>query len=89
MALDPPPLAPMNHMELWWSKYRYTTGLVTECIAADRQNIPKLTFSVFTPHKLWMGTKTMAAPVVATGWIYALISMSKEMNDLERRHHWD
>lgn len=28
--IDPPPAPPMNHMEYWWTKYRYTTGLVTE-----------------------------------------------------------
>jgi len=89
MAIDPPPLPPQRHMELWWSKYRYTTGQVTESIAADRQNIMKMTLSVFTPHKLWRGATTMAAPVAAASTIYTLIQISKDLNEMERRRHWD
>ena len=87
--IDPPPAPPMNHMEYWWTKYRYTTGLVTEAIAADRTNVAKQVLSVTSAYKIKRGAAVMAAPVVSTAWVYTLIKMCDDMNEIESRHHWD
>ena len=79
---------PDPHVELWWSKYRHTTGLVTECIAPNRQKIWKAMLGNPVP-RLMKFTKYCLPFIVTVGAVRFTQVTLHNLYYEDQKHHWD